>query len=116
MLGGTPEVYRTTVLYGPFGSNGLSCTINSELYNRCLRRSAMSQQAYAALGDSLTAGQGDPDAQGRPLGWAPRVLSPLPAPSRPAPPLPPPAAQTGPLAAAGRPPPPPPRRPPPPPL
>src|SRR5260370_42595883 len=79
MLGGTPEVYRTTVLYGPFGSNGLSCTINSELYNRCLRRSAMSQQAYAALGDSLTAGQGEPRAPGRPRGWAPRVGSALPA-------------------------------------
>src|SRR6267154_1617238 len=35
----------------------------------------MSQQAYAALGDSLTAGQGDPDAQGRPVGWARRLCS-----------------------------------------
>jgi lysophospholipase L1-like esterase len=35
----------------------------------------MSQQAYAALGDSLTAGQGDLDAQGRPIGWARRLCS-----------------------------------------
>jgi lysophospholipase L1-like esterase len=35
----------------------------------------MSQQAYTALGDSLTAGRGDLDAQGRPVGWARRLCS-----------------------------------------
>lgn len=32
-------------------------------------------QAYVALGDSLTAGKGDLDVQGRPVGWARRLCS-----------------------------------------
>src|SRR5260370_42530491 len=35
----------------------------------------MTQLVYFALGDSLSAGKGDPDAEGRPIGWARRLCS-----------------------------------------
>jgi lysophospholipase L1-like esterase len=35
----------------------------------------MSHIVYIALGDSLSAGQGDPDAQGNSIGWARRMCS-----------------------------------------
>jgi lysophospholipase L1-like esterase len=35
----------------------------------------MPQVVYIALGDSLSAGKGDPDQEGRPVGWARRMCS-----------------------------------------